>query len=147
MTKTRVLKGVVIIGHGVASGRAGNQSTILLQKKYFKAQGLDLSHCFNGTINIDFAPLSIKSVKPDYYFEQVKWHQQVNAENFSLIDCQLISAGKSYDCLVYFPDRATKPDHFQPDSVLEIIGPLIPSISYGAEVELILPTTSIELYY
>jgi len=145
MTKTQVLKGIVIIGHGVASGRAGNQSTILLQKPWFKTQGLDLSHCFNGTINVDVAPLSIKSVKADYYFEQIKWHQQVGAENFSLIDCQLISAGKSYDCLIYFPDRATKPDHFQPDSVLEIIGPFIPTINYGDEVELVLPINSIEL--
>ena len=133
-----VLDGVVVAGFGVASGKCGGLGTIAIQKPYFMALGLDLSHCFNGTINLDLAPLRIAAVIGDYYFEQVKWHRQHRPENFSLVSCQLICNDNVYHGYIYYPDPATKPAHFQPDSVLEVLAPLIPNLSYGTKIELVL---------
>ena len=50
------MKGRVIKGHQVASGKAIDSpfsaGTIALQKPLFKKLGLDLSQMFNGTINL-----------------------------------------------------------------------------------------------
>ena len=47
--------------------------TIRMQAPVFKALGLDLSGCYFGTLNIDFAPLEVSLVNPDHLFEKVHW--------------------------------------------------------------------------
>lgn len=132
-----IVKGVVVAGYGVASGQsAGLPGTILLQKPYFLARGLDLRHCFNGTINVDISPLEPIAVNGDYYFCDVKWHPEVNAENFSFVECWLWFNNKRYRGHVYYPHPETKPGHVQPDSVLEIMAPLIPDLVYGSPIRL-----------
>ena len=53
------LTGRLCSGHGVASGRSNESpypnGTIRMQAPVFKALGLDLSGCYFGTLNIDFA--------------------------------------------------------------------------------------------
>ena len=40
------------------------------------------------------------------------------------------------DGYVYYPHPDTKPRHFQPPSVIEVIAPLIEGIAYGSPVRL-----------
>ena len=58
---THQATGVVVAGHGVASGRAADSpfaaGTIELQAPHFAALGLDLSPFVMATVNLDLAPL------------------------------------------------------------------------------------------
>jgi hypothetical protein len=46
--------------------------------------------------------------------------------------------GRSYDCWLYYPHPETKTKHFQDPSIIEIIAPYIPDITYGDKVEAML---------
>lgn len=138
-----IIKGIVVAGYGVASGQSVNddeRGTISLQKPYFLARGLDLRQCFNGTINVDVAPLKLAAINGDYFFEQLKWHPDIAAENFSLVRCVLWLNDASYHGFIYYPHPETKPDHSQPKSVLEIIAPFIRELKYGDCVRLDIPS-------
>ena len=135
-----VVPGVVVRGHGVASGRAGDprfpSGTLSLQAPHFKALGLDLSGFHLGTINVDCAPLRFEPGPGALLFERVKWHPDVPAETFSFARVSITHHGKRYPALVYFPHPETKPEHFQPGGVAEIIAPRIEGLAYGDAVTL-----------
>ena len=44
-----------------------------MQFPVFQALGLDLSCCYFGTLNLDFAPLEVSLSNPDHLFEKVQW--------------------------------------------------------------------------
>ncbi len=59
MTNPRAAAGVVVSGHGAASGRGSRRypdGTLALQIPIFAELGLDLSDAFPGTINVDTSP-------------------------------------------------------------------------------------------
>lgn len=131
------LSGKVARGHRVASGPSKDYpyGTIEKQRPIFKSLGLDLSDCFNGTLNIDIRPQKFEIVKPQYTFEQVAWTDLHPPETFSFSRCRVVYRGQSYDGWVYYPHPETKRQHFQNESLLEVIAQRIPEIQYGDDVE------------
>ena len=132
--------GVVVRGHGVASGKGGDPrfpgGTIALQAPYFKELGLDLSGFHLGTINVNVAPLSFKPGPCALLFERVKWHPQMPAETFSFARTVLVHKGIRHPAYIYLPHPETKAEHFQPGGVVEIIAPRIEGLAYGNPVTL-----------
>ncbi len=105
------------------------------QRPLFKARGLDLHGCFNGTLNIDIRPLTFTMLKPQYTFEHVAWTDLHPPETFSFSRCQVIFQGLAYEGWVYYPHPETKLRHFQNPSLLEVIAVSIPEIRYGEAVQ------------
>lgn len=140
MSEIVLVKGKIIPGYGVASGKGGDvrfpEGTIALQLPYFKNLGLDLGHFFTGTLNISISPFKFKLTNPSFTFKNVKWTDKLAEETFSFSPCELVYLDKSYSCYIYYPHPETKPDHIQPDGMIEIIGPKINGLGYGSEVEL-----------
>lgn len=133
--------GVVVTGHGVASGRAGDPrfptGTIELQIPFFAARGVDLSGFWPGTINVSTAPTVVEMVRPTHTLVDVTWHPDVDAETFSFLDVRVrIGSGPWCDGLVYRPHPETKPEHHQPPHVLELLAPRRSGVSEGALVSL-----------
>ena len=137
------ISGVVVRGHGVASGRAGDprfpDGTIAMQIPFFRALGLDLGGFHPGTINIDCTPLRFRPGPGALLFERVKWHSETPAETFSFARATLVRDGARHSAWIYYPHPETKPEHFQPGGVAEVIAPLVPDLAYGDRV--ILETT------
>lgn len=59
-THWQSVKGVVMRGHQVASGRGDTtpypDSSIRMQKPFFREHGLELDGLFEGTLNVSIAP-------------------------------------------------------------------------------------------
>lgn len=134
--------GVVEQGHQVASGRSPNSpypaGSIELQKPFFKELGLDLSSFFDGTLNVSIRPHTFTLTTPQYTFRHVNWITGFPPEDFSFSQCRLLFNGRSHDCWLYYPHPETKTKHFQDPSIIEIIAPFVPDITYGRQVELML---------
>jgi len=140
------IKAVVQAGHRVASGESTVDKrfpggTIRMQKPFFKERGLDFDAYFGGdfvygTLNLSVAPKKVKIGKTQYSFPQVKWTDVFPPENFFLHPADLHFHGKKYKALLYIPDPATKPDHFQGASIIEVIAKRIEGIQAGDEVVL-----------
>jgi hypothetical protein len=142
------LKGELIKGYRVASGPSEaypEYGSIEKQKPYFKRLGLDLDHVFNGTLNISIAPYEFEMAKPEYTFQNVKWTDLTNAEDFSFSRCKIAYQGMEYDGFVYFPDPKTKKDHFQSSSTIEVLAPFIADINYADAVILSLNGDEIKI--
>lgn len=138
MTRVSV-KGVVIKGHGVASGGSKDPrfpgGTIAMQKPFFRHLGLDLGRYHPATINICIAPRGYQIRKAKYTFRGVKWAPAEPPEDFSFFDCRVIyGGGRGTSGLIYYPHPETKPTHFQPVDVLEVITCYVEGVSYGAEL-------------
>jgi len=135
-----VVHGVVVRGHGVASGRSGDprfpSGTIAMQTPFFRALGLDLSGFFPGTINTDVSPWSFRPGPKASRFERVAWHPDAPPETFSFARATLVRRGRRFPALIYWPHPETKPEHFQPAGVVEILAPRIRSLEPGDVVEL-----------
>lgn len=146
MNDFTTIKGVVIPGHRIASGtseidRRFPQGSIAMQMPHFKRQGLDLTayfggEFFKGTLNVSIEPLTWEIVKPEYVIRDVRWTELQPAENFFLSPAALSYDGRSYRAMIYIPDPATKPGHFNPPHIVDVLAPQIPGIGYGSEVEL-----------
>ena len=136
----QTVPGIVVKGHGVASGRAGDPrfpgGTVAMQLPFFKALGLDLSAYHPGTMNVDCAPLSFRPGPGALLFERVKWHPEMPAETFSFARAVLVHGGARYPAFVYWPHPETKAEHFQPGGVAEIIAAKVPGLAYGDRVTL-----------
>lgn len=136
----QIAKGVVVRGHGVASGRGADRrygaGTLELQRPCFAALGLDLSGFFDGTLNVDLAPLRGELAQPSYTFRQVRWTERHPPEDFSFSRCQVRWGGGVYEGWIYTPHPETKAAHFQLASMVEILVPFMEGIAYGDEVEL-----------
>jgi hypothetical protein len=132
------ISGVLICGHQVASRPSKDYpyGTIEKQKPYFKELGLDLDAYFNGTLNISIAPLTFKVLKPDFMFEKVAWTDLHPPETFSFLRCNVIFKNTEFAGWVYYPHPETKKNHFQGQSLLEIIAMKISNIQYDDEVKL-----------
>ena len=127
----------VVRGTGSASG-ARNFSdvggTIYAQKPLFLENGIDLSAYWNGTINASISPLSMTLHSPRVTVNNVKWHEDYPAENFSFSDAQIVFDGHTYECLVYYPRPETKAafGSMPPPSTIEVLAEKIPTIEYGS---------------
>ena len=134
------IAGVVVRGHGVASGRAGDPrfpiGTIAMQMPCFQALGLDLSGFHPGTMNVDCAPFRFRPGPRALLFERVKWHPEMPAETFSFARATLLHRGVRHPAWIYWPHPETKPEHFQPGCVAEVIAPRIEGLAYGDAVTL-----------
>ncbi|MFD3163487.1 hypothetical protein [Herpetosiphon sp. NSE202] len=133
--------GTVIRGHGVASGHASDSpypaGTIAMQQPYFAALGLDLAGLHLATINLDIQPAKWHLLQADYTFRALRWTDLHPPEDFSFIRCQLLWQAQSYAGYIYYPHPATKMQHFQSPSMLELLLPWIATISYGSRARLI----------
>ncbi len=135
------VKGTVVRGHQVASGQGDDPrfpgGTLAMQFPYFSELGLDLSEFYPATINVSISPLDFFIVDADYVFTQVKWHEIEPAEDFSFICCQLRVGEEMARGFVYYPHPETKPEHFQPEGLIEVIlDRFMPEVSYGAKTVL-----------
>lgn len=132
MTK---ITGIVIAGHGVASGKGKDprypEGTLKLQIPFFAKKGLDLTPYFRGTINLNIAPFRFIIGKPNHFFRSIAWSQYIPPENFYFIEVSVINRSKKYHGYIYMPDPATKMDHFQHESTLELILPEIEGLQVG----------------
>lgn len=126
-------------GHRVASGLGGDDrfpgGTLAMQRPHFLKLGLDLSRFFHGTLNVSIAPRQFRVVEAQWTFRDVKWSATEPAEHFSFFDCRI----EGREGLIYYPHPETKPEHFQPPEVLEILTDELSGIGYGDELEIEIP--------
>jgi hypothetical protein len=143
--------GRVVTGHGVASGQARDprfpDGTLALQWPYFEAvDGLPLDGLHRATVNVATDPWRVRVIAPRWTVRDLQWHPEVPAETFSFVPCRaIIGEGKPVDGLVYLPHPETKPDHHQPDDVVELLLPRRPEVHTGAVVRLDLPATQVRV--
>jgi hypothetical protein len=134
------LSGTVIPGHGVASGRAANspypQGSIAMQMPFFAALGLDLGHCWPGTLNVSIAPHTWELLRAEHCFEKLEWTHLHPPETFSFVQVQLTWRNQRTTAWLYRPHPETKAAHHQAPSVMEIIAPRMEGLVYGDVVGL-----------
>ena len=131
---------IVARGHGVASGQCAADTrfplgTIRLQLPFFAAQGLDLDAYFSGNF---LPPRSIwtwlprvQILRPQFVLSSVKWTDLMPAENFFFSQARIGFEERLYKAMLYIPDPATKPDHFQPPTIVETIAEPISASATG----------------
>lgn len=117
----------IIRGHQVASGKSEDPrfpgGTLAMQLPHFRERGLYLSRFYLSTLNLSIAPLRYKIIGSKHTFRKVAWHPTEPAEDFSFFDCRFRTADSDtwIGGLIYHPHPETKPDHFQPPDMLEVI--------------------------
>lgn len=128
--------GTVVAGHGAASGADPRypDGTLALQEPHFAAAGVDLAGYHRATINVDVAPLRLEPTAPGATVRGVRWHPDAPAEDFSFLDARIAAAGDVHDALVYWPHPETKPDHHQPETVVEVLARPIGGLQVGDRV-------------
>lgn len=146
MTKWTLLHGRLARGYRVASGPSADYPYGALdrQRPLFAARGLDLSACFNGSLNVDISPRTFKVVKPQHTFPLVEWTDLHPPETFSFSRCKVIYRETEYDGWVYYPHPETKKRNFQNPSLMEVIALEIPGIRYGDELDVLVNAHEIE---
>jgi hypothetical protein len=141
-TPRSVCTGIVVRGHGVASGSSGDprfpEGTLRLQFPIFESLGADLNGFHPGSINVHIDTWMTLG-EPSHLFRKVDWHPDVPSEDFSLWHVRLRHRGIEWPAMVYRPHPETKPEHHQPHNVIELIAPFIAGLRYGDEVEIIAP--------
>ncbi len=149
MNTPLVLHGVVVQGHGVASGRSVDSpyphGSVAMQMPFFKALGLDLSDCWAGTMNVSIAPRTWALQRADYCFEQLEWTPLHPAETFSFVRLQLGWQQHTVAAWLYRPHPETKAVHHQSSSVMEIIAPRLDGVAYGDKVQLAFAAQAIQI--
>jgi len=137
--KWTLLHGILVQGYRVASGPSKDYPYGALdrQRPIFQSRGLDLSDCFNGTLNIDIQPRMFKLIEPEFTFHNVEWTDLHPPEHFSFSRCKVNFQAGEYDGWVYYPHPETKLRHFQNPSLLEVIAIQIPGILYGDHVDVL----------
>ncbi len=142
------INGVLKKGYGIASGRAENSpypaASITMQTPFFLKRGLDIRHCFAGTLNISIHPKKFLMIHPAWTFEQVKWFS-TSCETFSFSPCSVIYKKKEVEGYIYYPHPETKPDHFQDESTLEVLAPYLGELIEGAKLTLNINEKEIEI--
>jgi hypothetical protein len=135
--------GVVVFGHGVASGAAADprfpRGTIAMQAPLFRARGVDLAALIGaepvmGTVNVDLTPAAPRVLVPEIELRAVRWSPTMPAENFWLFRTAIEHVQRTHSALIYMPDPATKPEHHQPSGVVEIIAPRLEGLRLGQMV-------------
>ena len=135
------LTGRLCAGHGVASGKSNESpypdGTIRMQSPVFKSLGLDLSACYFGTLNINFAPLEVSLANPDHLFEKVHWTELHPPETFSFWRVEIkASETDVVNGWVYYPHPETKQRHWQPPTTLELLAPRLSGVEPGCNIYL-----------
>lgn len=135
------LNGVIVRGHGVASGQAEDPrfpgGTIVLQQPHFENAGLDLSGFHSATLNISIDPKRFEPRRALKTIRNVTWLEECPPEDFSFFNCRItVEDQLPVEGLVYYPHPETKPEHFQSDSTIEVLAPFIEGIEYGMAVVL-----------
>ena len=145
MTQWQIVNARIVQGHQVASGL--NKAprfpgdTLRMQSPHFLARGLDLSIFHLGTVNVSIAPCRYRVAKACHTFRAVKWHPTEPAEDFSFFDFRLLRPeGQAIMGCIYYPHPETKPEHFQPPDMLELLLPFVEGLSDGMELRLEIPT-------
>ena len=140
----RWINGVIIKGHGVASGRATEcpfpGGSIRMQQPFFMTQGIDLSPYYAGTLNVDIAPLvpfvSWAPTSSNVVFDsRVRWMENLE-ERFVLTSIAIEVKAMRYTGLWYYPHPDTKIDHFQPASVIELLLPWIDGLAIDDTIQI-----------
>jgi hypothetical protein len=143
------VEGVILRGHGVASGtgedRRYPKGTLEMQRPFFAARGLDLSRFHEGTLNVDIAPLRFTLERPTYTFHRVEWTPLHPPEDFSFSRCRVIRRGMEFRGWIYTPHPETKAAHFQPPTLLEIIAPTLPGLTYGDRLSILVHPAEIRI--
>jgi hypothetical protein len=149
MSTLLALQGVVVQGHGVASGRSAHSpypcGSVAMQMPFFKALGLDLSDCWAGTMNVSIAPHTWALKRADYCFEKLVWTHLHPAETFSFVRLQLGWQQHTVSAWLYYPHPETKTAHHQPRTMVEIIAPRLEGVAYGDVVQLTLAGEAIQM--
>tara|TARA_R110002096_G_scaffold215310_7_gene403073 strand:+ start:1119 stop:1580 length:462 start_codon:yes stop_codon:yes gene_type:complete len=140
----------LVRGHQVASGIAEEErfpnGTLAMQLPHFEQRGLDLTSFYKGTLNLSIAPKQFRILETTHCFEDVKWASNEPAENFWFLDCRVgLNLEDFVDGYIYYPDPETKPCHFQPPNVLEVIAPELPDVNYGDSIWLAIRRNQIEI--
>jgi len=145
------LTGVLLKGYQIASGTSPitpyKDGSIKLQKPFFEERGFCMKKLYLATLNIDIPNHEFTIVKPTYHFKHLKWEEDSPPETFSIVPCTLKYKMKQYDAFIYYPHVETKTNHIQKKSTLEILAPFIEEISYGDNIQLILDTQKINIYF
>jgi hypothetical protein len=141
------INATVMRGYRLSSGDAPQDTrfpggTLRMQKPLFAAAGFDLDGYFAGdfvlaTLNLSIAPDIVRVKRPEVFLAGIKWSPVFPAENFYLSPAQLLHHGTTYRALLYIPDPATKIDHFQVPSMVEVIAQRVAGIGYEDEIMLI----------
>ena len=148
MNQWQIVTARVVQGHQVASGLNNNArfpgGTLRMQSPHFLARGFDLGAFHLGTVNVSIAPCSYRVGKARHTFHNVKWHPKEPAEDFSFFDVRLLHRdGDAIAGSIYYPHPETKPEHFQPPDMLELLLPFIEGLSYGMELRLEIPAAQL----
>lgn len=133
------LEGVLVAGHGVASGRASDSpypaGTIALQVPRFREHGLELEGFQQGTLNLDFSPGEWRLQAPDHHLVQLRWTDLHPPETFSFWRCRLRREGQlphqAVEAWIYHPHPDTKRAHHQRPSLLELLAPPLGTVALG----------------
>lgn len=143
------VNGTVQQGHQVASGKSADsrysESSIKLQKPFFKQLGLDLSGFYEGTLNVSIEPYRFSMQRPEFTFRDVEWTSLHPPEHFSFSRCWVVFQDAKYSSWIYYPHPETKTTHFQQPSTLEIIAPPIPNLTYGDTIQIQINTDEVSL--
>ncbi|GAB3753626.1 hypothetical protein GCM10027599_15080 [Yimella radicis] len=144
-----LLSGTVVRGHGVASGTGRDArhpgGTIAAQTPPFTARGVDLAGLEPATINLSLDAATVQMVRPTITLARLAWTDQHDAETFSLVRCSALNGDQRFGGYLYWPHPETKPDHFQPDSVIELLMPRITGLTYGGRLTVDLPAGAIRI--
>ncbi|MEM7316579.1 MAG: hypothetical protein AAF497_25885 [Planctomycetota bacterium] len=142
------MQGIVTRGHQVASGQGGDprypDGTLGLQLPHFKAAGLPVDGFFAGTINVDISPRRYRVRNVPIRLNAVCWTDHHPPEDFFFWECELVHRETVHAALIYMPSPETKQEHFQQDSILEILTRPISDLEYGDRVELVLADGQLE---
>lgn len=61
----------------------------------------------------------------------VRWTDRIPPEDFSFFSCLIEAAGATHRAVIYRPHPETKVEHFQGDSIVEILAPFMPGAHAG----------------
>ena len=138
-----MIRGIVIKGHGVASGTGRDprypKGTLKQQAPFFKDGGLDIDRFHPGTINLDISPYEFVIGCPKYFFSQINWSPFIPPENFYFFDLLAYHQDQEYKGLIYMPDPETKTDHQQAAHIIELLLPKMPGLNYGKHLKIAVP--------
>jgi hypothetical protein len=128
------LDGIVVRGHGIASGSTCDGPGTLAQQSEYLSKHIDLQKFWHGTINVSVSPRAVvwKSKTPT--LSRVRWSDHQPPEDFCLAPCEIEVLGTRYSAYVYYPHPRTKTQNFQSPSIIEIIAPRLDALSYGSAV-------------
>jgi hypothetical protein len=137
---------IIVRGYRLSSGASPDDrrfpgGTLRMQSPCFAAAGFDLERYFggdfvSGTLNLSVAPAVVRLKKPEIFLAGIKWSPVFPAENFYLSPAGVVHHDTHYRALLYIPDPATKIDHFQAASVVEVIAQPIAGIGYDDQITL-----------